>query len=302
MRQSWSPIVVAVALGGIAGGIAGGLAGVALIPNPVRQPVTATVGAPIPDAPAAAPAADPHAALVTNAEAAQPTSAVAPTKDALPAPDEAGAAWTRLDAELARLRLRVAELDRRLAAAQVKPPAADPAGQRRLGATSDGRRSALVEAGLPEEAAAELVRRQGQQALERLNLRDLAAREGWLATDRYRDELARLDDEAVQLRGELGDEVYDRYLYAAGEDNRVQVDSIIAGSAADLAGLQPGDLIESYAGERIFNFSELRDATASGEHGELVPVRVLRGGQVIDAWVARGPLGVELDAAQARPR
>jgi hypothetical protein len=297
MRQSWSPIVVAFALGGIAGG----LAGVALIPDPVPQPVTAAAGAPVPDTPAVAPADDPHAALVNNAEAARPSSAVAPTQDASP-PDEAGAAWTRLDAEIGRLRLRVAELEQRLVAVQAKPPAADPAGQRRLGATADGRRSALVEAGLPEEAAAELVRRQGQQALERLNLRDLAAREGWLATDRYRDELVRLDHEAVLLREELDDEVYDRYLHAAGEDNRVQVDSIITGSVADLAGLQPGDLIESYAGERIFTFSELRDATAAGERGEPVPVRVLRAGQVIDAWVARGPLGVELDSAKATPR
>jgi membrane-associated protease RseP (regulator of RpoE activity) len=207
-----------------------------------------------------------------------------------------------MEDEVTRLRLRVADLEQRLAAVQSKPVKTDAGAPRRLGATADGQRSALVKAGLADEEAAELVRRQGQQSLDRLNLRDVAAREGWLGTDRYREELARLEEGAVVLREELGDEVYDRYLFAAGDDNRVQVDGIIPGSVAELAGLQPGDLIESYAGERVFTFSGLRDLTAGGERGELVQVQVMRGGQVFDTWLARGPLGVELDSASAEPR
>jgi hypothetical protein len=52
----------------------------------------------------------------------------------------------------------------------------------------------------------------------------------------------------------------------------------------------------------VFNYSDLRDATAAGERDELVQVQVRRGRQVFDAWLARGPLGVQLDSARAAPR
>ena len=203
--------------------------------------------------------------------------------------------------DLTQLRRRVGELEQRLAAVQAAPgPAASPA-RTRLGATGEGQRTALVKAGWSEEDAAALVQRQGQRSLERLDLRDLAQREGWLGTDRYREEVARLDAEAVPLREELGDAAYDRYLYATGEDNRVRVDSIIPGSVAELAGLQPGDLIESYAGQALFGYADLRDATAGGERGEIVQVQVQRDGQTLDINLSRGPLGVQLDSARAEP-
>jgi membrane-associated protease RseP (regulator of RpoE activity) len=216
--------------------------------------------------------------------------------------DEVSASWTRIEGEVTGLRRRVADLEQRMAAVQVKSETTDTSGPRRLSATPDGQRTAMVQAGLAEDVAAEIIRRQGQQSLDRLNLRDVAAREGWLATDRYREELRRAEEDAVDLRQELGDEIYDRYLFAAGEDNRVRVDGIIPGSVGELAGLQPGDLIESYAGEPVLTFTDLRDATTGGERGELVQVRVRRGVQIFDAWVSRGPLGVQLDSARAEPR
>ena len=212
------------------------------------------------------------------------------------------AGWTRMENEVTRLSRRMADLEQRLAAVQGTPAAALAAGSPRLSSTPDGQRSALVQAGLADEAATELIRRQGEQSLARLDLRDIAAREGWLGTDRYREEVARLNEGNVDLREELGDEVYDRYLYTAGEDNRVRVDGIIPGSVGEMAGLAPGDLIETYAGEPIFTFSDLREATTGGERGELVQVRVRRGTQTFDAWVARGPLGVQLDSGRAEPR
>jgi hypothetical protein len=89
--------------------------------------------------------------------------------------------------------------------------------------------------------------------------------------------------------------------YGTGEDNRVQVDSVIPGSAAEIAGLQAGDLIESYADERLFAFSELRNKTTEGEYGEQVAVQVRRGPRVIETWVPRGPLGVTLSSARVEP-
>jgi membrane-associated protease RseP (regulator of RpoE activity) len=217
--------------------------------------------------------------------------------------EQVSAGWGRMQEELTQLRRRVVELEQRLAAVQSAPsPAtAGAVAQPRLGATPDGQRRALVTAGLSEDDAAALVQRQGQRSLERLELRDIAQREGWLGTDRYREEIARLDEGAIPLREELGDAAYDRYLYATGEDNRVRVDAIIPGSVAELAGLQPGDLIESYAGQPLFNYSDLRDATAGGERGELVRVQVRRGGRILYINLSRGPLGVHLDTTRAEP-
>jgi membrane-associated protease RseP (regulator of RpoE activity) len=217
--------------------------------------------------------------------------------------EQVSAGWGRVQEELIQLRRRVLELEQRLAAVQSAPSSATSGtvAQPRLGATPDGQRTALVKAGLSEDAAAALVQRQGQRSLDRLELRDIAQREGWLGTDRYREEIARLDEGAIPLREELGDAAYDRYLYATGEDNRVRVDGIIPGSVAELAGLQPGDLIESYAGQPLFSYSDLRDATAGGERGELVRVQVRRAGRSLDINLSRGPLGVQLDTTRAEP-
>ena len=299
MRRAWPWIFFAFVLGALGGALAMGR----------LAPVAAS--SPTPNQPAAA-------GLVEQTVAPEPTSAPvlsvsAPTE---PAPDEAESAadrlrarldqvstgWSRVQEDLTQLRRRVGELEQRLAAVQAAPGPAGSAARTRLGATGEGQRTALVKAGWSEEDAAALVQRQGQRSLERLDLRDSAQREGWLGTDRYREEIARLDAGAVPLREELGDAAYDRYLYATGEDNRVRVDSIIPGSVAELAGLQPGDLIESYAGQALFGYADLRDATAGGERGELVRVQVQRNGRTLDLNLSRGPLGVQLDSARAEPR
>jgi hypothetical protein len=213
-------------------------------------------------------------------------------------------AMGRLQSQLADLQVRLASveqtLDRVLSASTRGASTADP--ERPLAPrTQDERRVALVAAGVDPGLAEDLMFREAQRSLERLSLRDQATREGWIGTEQYREELGRLNADARSLREEIGDGIYDRYLYATGEDNRVAVASVIPGSAAEAAGLQAGDLIESYADERLFRYSELRRKTTEGEYGELVPVRVRRGTSLIEAWIPRGPLGVTLDSARVEP-
>jgi hypothetical protein len=211
---------------------------------------------------------------------------------------ELTASWTRMQEELIRLQGRVSGLERQLSA---RSAAADPQRPQRPD-TPERRTSVLIEAGVTEDLAADIVWREGQYELDRLELRHNAIREGWFRTDRYREEVSRLEEERPDLRAELGDAVYDRYLYAAGEDNRVRVDSVIPGSVAEAAGLQPGDLIETYDGGRVFTFDALRGATAEGERGETVAVEIRRAdGSRVQAWVPRGPLGVRLDLARTDP-
>jgi len=212
------------------------------------------------------------------------------------------AAWARLQDEMARLQERVGGLERRLAVSTQTPSATSVTAEGPSGPTTpEDRRSALVAAGVGEDRAADLVWRQGQQELDRLDLRDIAMREGWYASDRYREELGRIEENSLDMRNEIGEDFYDRYLFATGVDNRVSIDSIIPGSTAEEAGLQPGDLIETYGKTRVFRFDDLRTATSEGERGELVPVRIRRGDGVVDAWLPRGPLGVRMDRARVDP-
>jgi hypothetical protein len=209
-----------------------------------------------------------------------------------------------LESQITDLRVRLSSveqtLNRVLSASSTAASATDetrPPAPR----TAEERRGALEAAGVDPGLAEDLVLREAQRSLERLSLRDQAIREGWVGSAEYRDELSRINADARSLREEIGDEIYDRYLFATGEENRVKIDSVIPGSAAEIAGLQPGDLIEAYADERLFDFSELRRKTTEGEYGEQVAVRVRRGGRVVETWIPRGPLGVTLNSARVEP-
>lgn len=140
-----------------------------------------------------------------------------------------------------------------------------------------------------------------ENQLQRLELRDRAIREGWINTDRFREESRALRN-ASQLRDALGDEGYDKLLAAEGRNNRVQIESIIENSAADISGLQVGDIIIRYADERIFQFSDLRDGTTDGQRNESVTIQVNRNGELIDLVIPRGPMGVTLTGVSEPPQ
>jgi hypothetical protein len=96
-----------------------------------------------------------------------------------------------------------------------------------------------------------------------------------------------------RLRNELGDDSYDRFLFASGRSNRVRVREVMKGSAAEQAGLNNGDIVISYANERVFNFGDLQRLSYKGQSGELVMLEV-RGadGNVSQLVMPRGPLGL----------
>ncbi len=212
------------------------------------------------------------------------------------------AARAALAAEVAGLRQEVARLSGRArpvepvaAAPQPPAPAAAPV------ADSSFDEQALVDAGFGEREARELRGRMESLELERLFLRDRAVREGWIRTPRFARELGAIDAKASDLRSELGDERYDWLLFASGQNNRVLVQSVLDGSPASEAGLEPGDAILSYGDARLFEAGALRDATTQGRAGETVEVQVVRGNEVMRVFVPRGPLGVRLTETQMRP-
>jgi hypothetical protein len=96
-----------------------------------------------------------------------------------------------------------------------------------------------------------------------------------------------------RLREDLGDDAYDRYLYASGGSNRVRIREVMRGSAAEAAGLANGDILLSYDNQRIFSFDDLRRSSYAGEPGDTVVLEVRRAdNSVSQLIIPRGPMGV----------
>ena len=217
--------------------------------------------------------------------------------------DDISAGWGRMQADLADLRQRIAQLEQRTSNADRTSNVNQNEAVRRAQRprTQQEQREALLRAGVTKQIADDIVWRRAEVSLERLELRDQATREGWFNTQRYREELRKVNEQRVSIRDEIGVDAYDRYLFETGQNNRVLVESVIPGSAGEISGLLPGDVIETYDALPMFDFRDLRSATSDGERGELVPVTVRRGDQQVELWLQRGPIGIGLDAMSADP-
>jgi hypothetical protein len=207
-----------------------------------------------------------------------------------------------LEEEVAVLRERLASLERELGQTRAAPTA-DVA---ELEAAAGGSRGEITErsfiaAGFSDSDAAYYRRRLDEAAMARLYLRDRAQREGWLNTERYRQELAAMPNVAEELRREMDDDTYARYLYATGRPNQVRVRRVLEGSAAATAGLRAGDVLLSYDGERVYDTRTVQRTTRDGNAGETVAVEILREGRRIQAYLPRGPIGVTMGAESVPP-
>ncbi len=159
----------------------------------------------------------------------------------------------------------------------------------------------LIRGDIDPTLAEDIVRRKNSIELKRLALQDRARRGGYLNTQQYFDELAEINRQDVSLREELGDDRYDEYLFKSKQNNRIRISSVMLGSAAEQAGIQKGDIVLSYDNHRMFNWQELKDATAEGELGEYVAINIYRNGEIFSFSVPRGPLGIQLGATRLTP-
>jgi hypothetical protein len=159
----------------------------------------------------------------------------------------------------------------------------------------------LIKAGLDSFTAPEIARKQSVVELRRLELRDNAIREGYMGTDRYREEISQLREDEVRVRDEIDEASYDKYLYYTGQPNRVAVASVILGSAAEESGIQQGDMILRYEDEPLYTGRDLRNATIQGERDELVNLTVQRDDSQVTVSIPRGPLGVRLNPMSVNP-
>lgn len=144
----------------------------------------------------------------------------------------------------------------------------------------------LVAAGFAPARAAAIVDSEAQ-------LRREAAEREYEATGTVRalTGSAQLASEAA-LRVELGDADFERYLASLGRPTAVAVAGVGEQSAAANAGLQAGDVIRAYGGERVFNLRELTELAQRRSIGETVAVTVVRDGVTLELYVNGGPLGL----------
>lgn len=159
----------------------------------------------------------------------------------------------------------------------------------------------LVAIGMPEDTIQAMKLTVDQNQLEMLQLRDRAIREGWDNSNDYTEEMFALRNPYRGLQEQFGDEAYDQYLFATGTPNRVEVREVYSGSAADNAGIRPGDLLVSYASTPVFSMSGLRQSTLEGTSGETILVELIRDDQEYTTSVPRGPLGISMSAAVVKP-
>jgi len=159
----------------------------------------------------------------------------------------------------------------------------------------------LLSMGVDSENASRIQRLSEKKEMDQLYLRNTAVREGWFGTEKYFEKTRELDLKSNIYREELGDDKYDQFLYESQLTNRILIQSILAGSPAENAGLQSGDYILSYDNTRVFNWSDLTALTANGEPGESVPIEVERSSQTFQYFITRGPLGIRLNSERVKP-
>jgi hypothetical protein len=160
---------------------------------------------------------------------------------------------------------------------------------------------ALIATGIPAEQAALIQARLDEYDLKQLYIKDRASREGWLKTPRYNKELRQARNAYRELRAEIGDDAYDRMLYALGRVNRVAVRDIMQNSTAEQYGLRANDRIIEYDSQRVFTSQELNALITQGTAGTLVLVRVQRDEQQLDFYLPSGPIGIRLAPSRELP-
>jgi C-terminal processing protease CtpA/Prc len=170
----------------------------------------------------------------------------------------------------------------------------------------------------PSGCAAELVqngyRRVSPRALEEAGLNESDARltaqlinrayaERQDAIRAYEEQNSKVESDVRELlEQQFGEYVYDSYLYATAQRNRVKLISVAEGSAAQQGGVLAGDLIYSLDGKRVFgpgDIEALQSLHQSAE--ELVEFRVDREGASLSVYVPRGNLGVRFASVRVNP-
>ena len=165
----------------------------------------------------------------------------------------------------------------------------------RLMSSSEGRAETLVDAGFSPDRAAWIVKREDELRLEAMQARFEAQRSGDMQAM-----FAANNRSESSMRNDLGDAEYEQYLEAYGRPTSVDIGMVIESSPGQVAGLQAGDQIVRYDGERVFSYSDINNLQLEGEAGESIVVDILRSGTPIQIVMPRGPIGIQAGRFRGR--
>jgi hypothetical protein len=153
--------------------------------------------------------------------------------------------------------------------------------------TFEERSEALVDEGLSAERAAYIVQRESE-----LRFAQMQAYYEARNAENPEERLAELRNPDEALRAEIGEAEYEKYLKANNRSTSVTVEGVMSSSPAADAGLQPGDEIVRYGGDRVFNSRDLIERSMEGDG--FVVVELVRDGAAMEVVLPRGPLGIEI--------
>jgi len=153
----------------------------------------------------------------------------------------------------------------------------------------------LIEGGFSDDEARRILERESESAFKALELAWEAQRNGE-PIDRFSNAF---NPQAI-MRSELGDDTYARYLEAQGQPTAIRITQVLGGSPGSKIGLQPGDQLISYGGDRVFSVTDLRNNAMQGNPGEDVVIEIERDGTRIQLTVPRGPIGITGSGASVR--
>ena len=155
--------------------------------------------------------------------------------------------------------------------------------------------SRLVESGFSEDEARRILQQESEAQYKAMQAAWEAQRNGETL-----DRFASMSSTQSILRSEIGDDAYARYLEVQGQPTAVNVTQVLGGSPGTRAGMQAGDQVVSYNGDRIFSMSDLRNQTMQGEPGEEVVIEIDRDGMRMQLTMPRGPIGITGNGANVR--
>ena len=161
--------------------------------------------------------------------------------------------------------------------------------------SASGQRDSLIAAGLAPDRADWILRRESELRYEAMRARFEARNSG--TPQDYSD--AALNPQSM-LRAEIGDTDYEMYLEANNRPTAISISSVMASSPGESAGLQPGDQIINYNGQRIFSTWELVQQTMAGGGEGTVVIDLLRDGAPLQIVLPRGPIGVQVGRSRGQ--